>query len=78
MSQEAKKKHGVFSWNELMTTDVKSAQAFYGELLDWSLKPFDSDEMQYTIAKVGDQEVAGMMTMPPGSEGMTPAWRLPH
>jgi predicted enzyme related to lactoylglutathione lyase len=31
-NQDATKKHGVFSWNELMTTDVKSAQAFYGEM----------------------------------------------
>ena len=35
MSNMAMKQHGVFSWNELMTTDVKGAKAFYGELLGW-------------------------------------------
>ena len=26
-------KHGVFSWNELMTPDVEAARSFYGALL---------------------------------------------
>lgn len=74
MSQEAMKQHGAFSWNELMTTDVNAAQAFYGELLGWTLQPFEGGEMDYTLAKIGDSEVAGMMTMPPEAEGMPPAW----
>lgn len=74
MSQEAMKKHGAFSWNELMTTDVEAAKHFYGELLGWKLQPFDGGEMEYTIAKVGGQEVAGIMAMPPEDEGMPAAW----
>jgi hypothetical protein len=30
------KKHGVFSLNELITTDLSSAKKFYGELLGWT------------------------------------------
>jgi len=30
------KKHGVFSLNELITTDLISAKEFYGELLGWT------------------------------------------
>ncbi len=30
------KKHGVFSMNELITTDLNSAKEFYGELLGWT------------------------------------------
>ena len=29
------KKHGVFSLNELITTDLASAKKFYGELFGW-------------------------------------------
>ncbi len=29
-------RHGVFSLNELITTDLRSAKAFYGELLGWT------------------------------------------
>lgn len=73
-NQDATKMHGVFSWNELMTTDVKSAQAFYGELLGWSFTPFAGGEMEYTIAKAGDRDVAGIMAVPPGSESMPAIW----
>ena len=30
------KRHGVFSLNELITTDLTSAKKFYGELLGWT------------------------------------------
>lgn len=30
------KKHGMFSLNELITTDLASAQEFYGKLLGWT------------------------------------------
>ena len=30
------KRHGVFSLNELITTDLASAKKFYGELLGWT------------------------------------------
>lgn len=30
------KRHGVFSLNELITTDLTSAKEFYGELLGWT------------------------------------------
>lgn len=30
------KRHGVFSFNELLTTDLTSAKTFYGELLGWT------------------------------------------
>lgn len=30
------KRHGIFSLNELITTDLTSAKEFYGELLGWT------------------------------------------
>ena len=35
---DEKKRHGVFSFNELITTDLDSARKFYGELLGWSFR----------------------------------------
>ncbi|MEE9494702.1 MAG: VOC family protein [Gammaproteobacteria bacterium] len=71
---EPMKQHGAFSWNELMTTDVDAAKSFYGKLFGWALEDMPMSDMRYTMAKVGDQDVAGMMPMPPDAGGMPPAW----
>jgi predicted enzyme related to lactoylglutathione lyase len=73
MSLQAMKQHGVFSWNELTTTDVPAAKAFYRDALGWDLNDIDSG-MDYTMARVGDREVAGIMPLPEGAQGMPPAW----
>ncbi len=59
--------HGAFSWNELMTSDIDGAKAFYASLFDWKLEdmPAKEDGTVYSIAKAGDREVAGMMVTPP-------------
>ncbi len=67
------KRHGAFSWNELMTTDIEGAKSFYNQLLDWKLEPSPMD-MPYTIASVDGQQVAGLMTTPPEAAGMPAHW----
>lgn len=67
------KKHGVFSWNELMTTDMAAAKSFYSKMFNWQLQDMGT-EMPYTMAKLGDQEVAGLMPMPPEVGKMPPMW----
>jgi len=67
------KQHGAFSWNELMTSDIKGAKSFYSKMFSWQLEDFDK-EMPYTVAKINDQESAGMMSMPPEASGMPPMW----
>ncbi|MBI3771809.1 MAG: VOC family protein [Gammaproteobacteria bacterium] len=74
MSKEAMKQHGAFSWNELLTTDVTRAKAFYGELLGWTLEDIKSNGMDYTIAKAGETQVGGIMAIPTQAKGMPPAW----
>jgi len=68
------KQHGAFSWNELMTTDVDAAKIFYGELFGWTLEDLKTCDMGYTMARAGDKEVAGLMTMPPEAGDMPPTW----
>lgn len=65
--------HGAFSWNELMTTDINGAKTFYNKMFDWKLKDMEMDE-PYTIATIKEEEVAGLMPMPPGEENMPAMW----
>ena len=69
----AMKQHGAFSWNELITTDIEGAKAFYSKMFNWQLEDINN-EMPYTLAKIDGQEIAGMMTMPPEAAGMPPMW----
>ena len=74
MSLQSMKQHGVFSWNELVTSDVPAAKAFYREALGWELRDLHNGGMDYTIASQGEREVAGIMTLPKDAPGMPPAW----
>lgn len=67
------KQHGAFSWNELMTTDLDGAKTFYTKMFNWTLED-TKGEMPYTMAKVNEQDSAGMMSMPPEAGGMPPMW----
>ncbi len=68
------KQHGAFSWNELMTTDVNAAKTFYGDMFGWAFEDMKTNDMEYTMAKAGDQEVAGIMGMTPEAGEMPPMW----
>ena len=68
------KKAGEFSWNELMTTDVQGAKAFYSALLGWGMQDIKPGDMDYTLVKLGDQEIAGIMAIPEKAVGMPPRW----
>ena len=74
MVPETMKQHGLFSWNELMTTDMDAAKIFYCEALGWNFEDCSGGDMPYTIAKTGDKEVAGFMSMPLDVQNMAPCW----
>jgi predicted enzyme related to lactoylglutathione lyase len=71
---EKLKKHGAISWSELLTSDVKAAKSFYGQLFGWTYEDAPMDDMTYTLVKTGDEEVAGIMPTPVESGPMPPAW----
>jgi predicted enzyme related to lactoylglutathione lyase len=54
-------KQGAFSWAELATTDVEGAKQFYTALLGWTTELAPVEGMSYTLAKVGQERVAGIM-----------------
>lgn len=74
MSMQDMKEHGVFSWNELMTTDMPAAKKFYSEALGWELQDMNMPGMPYLIAKQGDREVAGIKGMCDADNKMPPSW----
>lgn len=67
-----------FFWYELMTTDMDAAEAFYTKVVGWGAEPFNggSGMPRYTVVKVGDRGVGGVMTLPEEAAkmGMPPAW----
>lgn len=55
---------GTVGWNELGTRDPAAAKQFYGAVFGWEYDEEPSDRVgTYTIAKVGDAMVAGMIDM---------------
>ncbi len=68
------KRPGLLSWNELMTTDVAGAKAFYSELLGWDMADITCEGMEYTMVKKGDREIGGIMATPSEAAGMPPIW----
>jgi uncharacterized protein len=63
-------------WYELMTTDMKGAEAFYTAVIGWTAAPFEATPQPYSIFKrSGDVSVAGMMTTPAGVNA-PPFWAM--
>ena len=53
---------GALCWNELHTSDVDGATAFYSAVFGWNAESSDAGGMAYTEVKVGDHTVGGMMS----------------
>jgi predicted enzyme related to lactoylglutathione lyase len=66
--------HGAPSWYETLTTDVTRATKFYTTLFGWTpeIKPMPG--FDYTVFKLGDQFVGGLMSILPHMGAMRPHW----
>lgn len=63
--------HGAPSWFENLTTDPARAAVFYSELFDWKPETMTMPNGAYTVFKLGEASIAGMMSMPPAMAGTT-------
>jgi len=54
---------GVFGWNELMTSDVEAAKAFYGATVGWTFDEVKMGFSTYWLCKSSGRPVAGIMDM---------------
>ena len=58
----------AFVHTELNTTNVAKATGFYGKLFDWKLEDMPMGGDSYTMIKVGEGTVGGIMANPvPGA-----------
>lgn len=69
-------RHGVFSWNELLTSDVEAAKSFYTQLFGWETETMPSSMGDYVLFKAGDAQVGGMGQLPEQAAqmGAPPYW----
>lgn len=68
-------KPSPFVWYDLMTTDLKAAEAFYGKVVGWKIADSGMPGMSYSILSAGDVMVGGMMATPEGAGAMGgPVW----
>jgi predicted enzyme related to lactoylglutathione lyase len=66
---------GNFVWYELMTSDAEAAERFYSNVVGWSAQDAGHPQMKYTLLKVSEAPVAGMMTTPEGcNTGVESMW----
>jgi predicted enzyme related to lactoylglutathione lyase len=68
--------HGALTWNELGTSDVEAAKAFYGELFGWTYEDMEIEgQGQYSIIQRGDHSNGGIGAQSPMEQGAPPNWR---
>jgi predicted enzyme related to lactoylglutathione lyase len=56
---------GAMAWHELITRDPDAAGPFYRTVFDYGAETMPMDGEIYTLFKLGDENVAGMMRTPP-------------
>ena len=67
--------NGSFVWYELLSGDRAAEEDFYAKLIGWTMADSGMTEMRYTLAKVGERAVAGLMDFPPDMPpDPRPAW----
>jgi uncharacterized protein len=66
---------GKFCWNELATSNVKSAKEFYGKLLGWEFTEHNMGDTTYTMIKSGEKEFGGIWQIPTDKKNdIPPHW----
>jgi predicted enzyme related to lactoylglutathione lyase len=66
---------GTPNWVDLQTADPAAAKAFYGALFGWSFDDLPMpDDGVYSMARVGNSEVAAIAPQMPGTAGAPAVW----
>jgi len=65
---------GDFVWYELCTTDPIAAADFYARVVGWTIRPSGLPGVDYSLACLGDRQVAGIMTLPQEQMPPRPVW----
>src|SRR5262245_10638020 len=63
---------GKFVWFELVSKDPKAAQAFYRDVLGWTVQAFPMGDQSYEMIYAGDTMIGGYAA--PKSDRQAPHW----
>jgi predicted enzyme related to lactoylglutathione lyase len=64
---------GALCWNELNTSDMEDAKAFYSQLFGWGVEPFEGSPDPYLVIMNGEKGNGGIR---PAPDGMPPNWTV--
>lgn len=67
---------GTFCWQDLGTTDVAAARAFYGALFGWTFDEGGDPQHPYSLAQIDGLDVCGLYSLMPEQlqQGVPPHW----
>ena len=70
--------HGKPCWYELSTSadNLGAAEAFYGDVLGWSVRDAGMEGFTYHLATAGGDMVAGLMELSPEIRNLPPFWMI--
>jgi predicted enzyme related to lactoylglutathione lyase len=77
MQPPAPELRGKLIWAELVTPDLAAAKGFYGGLFGWTFHDIRAGDTNYTIAKLGDAPIAGLVQRPVQTDKQEQAAWLP-
>jgi predicted enzyme related to lactoylglutathione lyase len=67
---------GQILWYELLTTDMKAAEAFYSKVVGWTVAPFSTSPQAYDMfMRTAEAPAAGVMNIPEGMP-FPPHWEM--
>ncbi|HKA87110.1 MAG TPA: VOC family protein [Haliangiales bacterium] len=70
---DRKPRPGKFVWFQHVSADARKAQAFYGELLGWTVRPFSVGDLTFDMIFVGDTMI-GDYAAPRGDDRRPAYW----
>jgi uncharacterized protein len=68
---------GKLIWSELVTPDLVAAKRFYSGIFGWTFHDIRAGDTNYTIAKLGDAPIAGLVQRPMQTDKQEQAAWLP-
>lgn len=73
---DAFKTNGAISWHELRVDDIDAAKSFYSAVFGWTLEDMqmEGSDRVYTVIKVGDAQIGGMLPKPAEAVAMPTRW----
>jgi len=65
-----------FIWYDQMSNDLEASEAFYANVVGWTIAPNTMNQQTYSLVQAGDVMVGGLMPIPDDAKAMgaRPSW----